>query len=524
MKKIIHYSQGFYIILFLFVSGFYSTNAYAQSKGVSQWVSLNANGKLTYKTLEKGDKIMDFSYAGYMGGGVKLPEVPVKMTVSPGSGDDAKVIQDAIDQVSKMNPVDGFRGAVVLKAGTYNCTKTLAINTSGVVLRGSGSDEKGTIINMTGEAHTGVTIKGSASSKVIGTPVSITDAYVPSGAMAFNVRNSAAFKVGDQIKITRPVTDKWVHFMGMDTLVRDGKKENWVGKETTTERTIVKIEGNKLTVDVPLTDSFDSGFLGPDGATVVTIKNTGEISQVGVENLRIVSAPKVATITESNNKGMNVSGAVDVWLKNIEIINTINSVGINADRVTALNVNVQHTVATIGAAKPADFVSGGRQILFDRCNIKGNNLFFFATAARVTGPTVLLNCVFNGNGWIQPHQRWATGLLVDGCKVPEGGIDFMNRGEMGSGHGWTIGWAVAWNCSAKRFINQNPPGAVNWVIGSKGTREQQAVPFHKLPLLPDGMYDSHGAPVAPLSLYLTQLAERLGPQAITNIGYTNSIK
>ena len=132
---------------------------------------------------------------------------------------------------------------------------------------------------------------------------------------------------------------------------------------------------------------------------------------------------------------------------------------------------------------------------------------------------MLLNCVFNGKGWIQPHQRWATGLLVDGCKVPDGGIDFMNRGEMGSGHGWTIGWAVAWNCSAKRFINQNPPGAVNWVIGSKGTREQQAVPFHKLPLLPDGIYDSHGTPVAPLSLYLSQLAERLGPQAVTNIGY-----
>ena len=519
MKKIIQYSQGFSLILLLLVSGFSDNNVQAQSKGVSQWASLNANGKLTYKTLEKGDKIMDFSYAGYMGGGIKLPEVPMKLTVSPGSGDDAKTIQDAIDQVSKMNPVNGFRGAVVLKAGTYNCNKTLLINTSGVVLRGSGSDEKGTIINMTGEAHTGVTIKGAASTKVTGTPVSFTDAYVPSGAMSFNVKNVAAFKVGNQIRITRPVTDKWVQYMGMDTLVRDGKKETWVGKETTTERTVVKIEGNKITVDVPLTDSFDAGFLGPDGATVVTITTTGEITQTGVENLRIVSAPKVATITESNNKGMNVSGAADVWLKNIEIVNTINSVSINANRVTAENVNVQHTVATIGAAKPADFVSGGHQILFDRCNIKGDNLFFFATAARVTGPTVLLNCVFKGNGWIQPHQRWATGLLVDGCKVPDGGIDFMNRGEMGSGHGWTIGWAVAWNCSAKRFINQNPPGAVNWVIGSKGTREQQAVPFHKLPLLPDGMYDSHGTPVAPLSLYLTQLAERVGPQAVTNIGY-----
>ncbi|MCH5687720.1 hypothetical protein LWM68_27710 [Niabella sp. W65] len=69
---------------------------------------------------------------------------------------------------------------------------------------------------------------------------------------------------------------------------------------------------------------------------------------------------------------------------------------------------------------------------------------------------MLLNCTFSGNGWIQPHQRWATGLLIDGCKVPDGGIDFMNRGEMGSGHGWSVGWAVAWNCVAKSYLNQQP--------------------------------------------------------------------
>jgi hypothetical protein len=519
MKKIIQYSPGFYLVLLLLVSGLLTENVMAQSKGISQWASLNSTGKLSYKVMEKGDKIMDFSFAGYMGGGVSFPDVPVALTVSPVGSDDAIAIQDAIDQVTKMALVNGKRGTVLLKAGTYNCTKSLTISASGVVLRGSGSDENGTVINMTGDAHTGVTVKGSTSSTVIGKPVSFTDDYVPSGATSFSVRDATTFKIDDKIRITRPVTDIWVHFMGMDNLVRDGKKQSWVGKEITTERTIIKIEGNKITVGVPLADSFDAGFLAPDGATIVKLNTTSETSQIGVENLRIVSQPKVATITESNNKGLSVNGAVDVWLKNIVIINTINSVSINGNRVTAENINIQHTVATIGAAKPADFVAGGRQILFDRCTVKGDNLFYFATAARITGPTVLLNCVFNGNGWIQPHQRWSTGLLVDGCKVPDGGIDFMNRGEMGSGHGWTIAWAVAWNCQAKRFINQNPPGAANWVIGGKGAREQASVPFSKSPLLPDGNYDSHGTPVAPLSLYLTQLAERLGPQALKNIGY-----
>ncbi|MBH9818782.1 hypothetical protein FE535_19975, partial [Clostridioides difficile] len=93
----------------------------------------------------------------------------------------------------------------------------------------------------------------------------------------------------------------------------------------------------------------------------------------------------------------------------------------------------------------------------------------------------LLNCVFKGNGWIQPHQRWATGLLVDNCEVPDGGIDFMNRGSMGSGHGWAIGWAVAWNSTAKSYLNQQPPGAANWVIGSTGEQTKKAMPFSTLP-------------------------------------------
>src|SRR4030095_6263517 len=123
----------------------------AQSSAKSQWVYLNSLGKLTYKTLDRGDKIMDFSYAGYMGGGVSIPSVLVKITLSPSAGDNTDAIQKAIDEVSKMKMVNGFRGAVLLKPGTYNCEKPLKINASGVVLRGSGSGVNGTILNLTGK-------------------------------------------------------------------------------------------------------------------------------------------------------------------------------------------------------------------------------------------------------------------------------------------------------------------------------------------------------------------------------------
>lgn len=512
------------LFLFIFIGAFYVGAIQAQTisssdLAKSEWVYFNPQGKLVYKTLEGGDRIMDFSHAGYMGGGVSIPSPPVRITVSPTAGDNTNAIQKAIDQVSGMEMVNGFRGAVMLSPGTYNCERELTINKSGVVLRGSGSGVNGTIINMTGESHTCIKVRGSSTSRTIGKPTTISDVYVPSGSNTFNLDDASGFTVGDTIRIIRPVTPAWVEFMGMDKLVRDGKKQTWISGEIPADRIVSKIEKNKITVDVPLTDNYDSKYLTPPGVSVVKITSTKIPSQIGIENLRIVSPAQSGTIREGHHKAFTMSGITDGWARNIEIFNTVNSVSITGKRITVENVDIQHTLPTKGAAKPADLNGSGTQLLFNRCSITGDNLFFFGTGAKVTGPVVLLNCIFRGNGWIQPHQRWATGLLVDGCQVPDGGIDFMNRGIMGSGHGWSIGWAVAWNCKAKTFLNQQPPGAANWVIGSQGKRKKRAIPFDKKPFLPEGIYDAHGTPVAPLSLYLTQLSERLGKQAVKNIGY-----
>lgn len=496
--------------------------ATAQQVGISvksEWVYPNNSGKLAYKALPGGDRIMDFSHAGYMGGGVKIPNPEIKITIAPIEGDNTKNIQQAIDQVSEMKLISGFRGTVLLKAGVYNCEAPIMINASGVVLRGSGSDQNGTLINMTGKAHPCIVVRGNVVSKAAGKPVAFSDAYVPSGTYSFDLTNTAELKVGDTIRISRPVTTAWVKLMGMDTLVRDGKKQTWITGEITTDRIITRIDHKKVTVNIPLTDSYDPKYLGKQGTTVVKISSTGELSQVGIENLRMVSPDQTGTINESHHKAFTMSGLADGWARNIEVFNTVNSVSVTGRRITVDNLSIAHRLATTGAAKPADINGSGRQLLFNRCRITGDNMFFFGTGAKVTGPVVLLNCVFKGNGWIQPHQRWATGLLIDNCEVPDGGIDFMNRGAMGSGHGWSIGWAVAWNSKAKSFLNQQPPGAANWVIGGQGEKQKKAQPFNKDPFVAEGIYDAYGTPVTPGSLYLAQLAERLGPAALINIGY-----
>ena len=91
--------------------------------------------------MSTGNLMANFSRAGYGGGGVAIPWVPVALELAPveGDGDDYTRIQDAIDTVSAMALSSaGFRGTLLLRAGTYHVSQTLKITNSGVVIRGEG--------------------------------------------------------------------------------------------------------------------------------------------------------------------------------------------------------------------------------------------------------------------------------------------------------------------------------------------------------------------------------------------------
>lgn len=519
------------LILCCLISG----TAVAQ-KGKSHWVYRGKDGRLVYKTTPMGDRIMDFSYAGYMGGGVALPIVPAKVTVQPsGTDDDTRQIQTAIDQVSAMPLQNGFRGAVQLGQGTFTCSGPLVISVKGVVLRGSGSGKGGTVIRMMGNRHTAIVIgKGNTNVALgrteradneMGQQTTITDAYVPAGTNSFTVANAAGFAVGDTLIISRPVTQAWIHFMQMDNLVRDGKPQTWISKTARgiIRRKITAINGNKITVNISLADSYNAQYLGSTGTIVGKAKPSDRITQVGIEDLHIQCPPLETDYAHAPYAGIRIGGD-DCWVRNVFCEETMNTTVLAGNRITMQGIVIKHTYTNLGASKPADFSLEGSQNLIDRCDATGGNTYFVWTSVLVAGPNVLLNSTFRGIGSrIQPHQRWATGLLVDNCSVPDGGIDFMNRGVAGSGHGWTMGWAVAWNCIAKTYIIQNPMGAANWAIGCIGTRQQTARLFDSTPILNEGYFDSYNIPVAIPSLYLAQLAERLGAKALPRIGYAGNM-
>ena len=479
---------------------------------------------------------MDFSHAGYMGGGVALPTVPAKKMVQPSGADDTANIQAAVDAVAAMPLQDGSRGAVVLGSGTFVCSGTIKIAASGIVLRGSGSSaDKGerTTIKLVGKPHNGINAASAGNKKdgedtsevtlkssLGGSKTTIADAYVPSGLYTFTVADAMGFAVGDLIAIRKAVTADWVKFMHMDDLVRDGKKQTWlaVGRVLTTERQIKSIAGNKITLDVPLSDSFDAQYFKPAGFAVIKIKPSW-ISQVGIEHLHIESPLQAIPHTEPHFSAIRINGQ-DCWVRDVVCDETMDSVLVKGRRITLERVAVNRKALHQGASRPGEFgLPEATQTLMDRCTCNADNVWFSWTESGIAGPVVLLNCTFRGDGRAEAHMRWSTGMLYDNCKAPEGGLDMRNRGVMGSGHGWSMGWGVAWNCVAKFYTFQNPPGSANWMIGCIGESHKAPRPFDKgPPNLPEGLVDSPGRPVTPQSLYLAQLAERLGAQALKNIG------
>jgi hypothetical protein len=474
------------------------------AQAISEWAFEGPDHRLHYMTDARGNGLMDFSFAGYRAGGVKLPSAAAFQRLTPVAGDNTAHIQTALDKAV---------GAVVLAPGEYEIAGTLSITRSGVVLRG----ERGAGIRLTGKPHRFLEIHGAGTWCEEGAPAPVLDAYVPAGASTFRVRGASAFHPGDHVLVLRPVTAEWIHFMGLDTLARDNPPETWIraGSVIRTDRVVDSVDGDRVTLDVPLSDALDSQFTA---ASLVRYTFPGRITEVGVEGLRITAPFEDVPTTEPQYAALSMDAVEDGWVRDLDIQETQNGIviGPGAKRLTVTNVRITHSAAHSGSPAPADFSLQGTQILLDRCRVTGEGTWPVVTRSEAAGPLVVLNFTADHGGFA-PHEPWATGLLIDGGKFPGGtehrpGLSFSNRAKAGSNQGWDIGWAVAWNVTSPFLLVQQPPGALNWCIGCMGTPIQTGSS-------PNGIFDSPGHMVEPASLYLHQLRDRLWPDAVRNIGY-----
>src|SRR5262249_27467085 len=141
--------------------------------------------------------------------------------------------------------------------------------------------------------------------------------------------------------------------------------------------------------------------------------------------------------------------------------------------LTIANSTIENTSQN-SQAPPAGVSFNGQCLLGENLTFHGT-YHALALGANVPGPNVMVNATADGKGaGVGPHQRWATGGLLDNFYVTGTQIQVENAGDSGSGHGWEGANFVLWNCGTPTQKCQeidvyNPPTAQNWVIGGSAS-------------------------------------------------------
>lgn len=485
-----------------------NTLLHAQQVFNSKYVSVNGS-RLAYHPDEQGNIIPDFSKVGYLKGRA-IPDIRIVSVVHP---DDAltgqEVIQRAIDEVAQLSmDKNGFRGAILLKAGVYKVPDAIRINHSGIVLRGEGVHEGGTVIIATGNQQRDlVQVSGEGNRKEIqGSRVKITNAIVPTGAFSFDVESAQGFKKGDHIVIHRPGTAEWIRDLKMDQIVERPGTRQWKPSEYDLhfERTITAVKGNTICLDIPVVMAMEEKY---GGGYVYKYEFEGRISGIGVENILFQSEFTSETDENHGWSAVSFDKMENGWIRNV--VSKYFGYG-------CVNLRKGSKFVTVDQSKCLDLVSvitGGRRYSFNNdgqvnlvmnCEAVGGR-HDYVTGGRVCGPNVFYNCkASNTHSDIGPHHRWGVGTLYDNI-VTDGEINVQDRGNWGSGHGWAGATQIIWNCTAKAACVQNPyVSARNYCIGLKGNQVKGRFPDR-----PDGEWEGLNAGgIQPFSLYMAQVKKK----------------
>ena len=523
-------------------------------------VSIGDNGELIYKEYDdKGAKLIDYSYVGYKRGEEPIPDVKVVKILYPDyRTNHTSLIQDAINEVAALP--ESERGAILLTAGTYTVTSQLTINASGIVLRGEGQGEDGTIIfDARTQDNTTLGIKGSGTYKTVsGTKTTLADSYVPVGEVKLELSNASSYSAGDYVKVVCTPNNLWVQTLGMDKISGSGV-EQWKASDfvMTYERVVTAVDSanNTISIDTGIPLTLDKTYYA---VTVEKIEDVaGRITDSGVENIRFVSyfdESKVDANGRYNDEkhawtAVSFSNCRDCWARDVSAKHYACSTATTAGG--AINVTIEgcsylEPVSDVSGGRRYSFcVNGGQYTLVKNC-YSYDSRHDYVVQARIEGPSVFLNSISDeSNGTSEPHHRWSTGTLFDNIyqtgSIRLGDIHAINRGKEGTGHGWAGANTVIWNALSPAILVGKPYTEQNFAVGVYGIynvdksgrlnvyNKNQIKPsvvtpnypatktFDDSPMHGNGYIEAPYNPVNPSSLYKAQLAYRLYGDATKNV-------
>lgn len=467
------------------------------------------------------DRIPDFSRVGYKYGDEAIPSPSVAATIdvaaiksaisSKTASDTTDFIQQTIDRIGSSGG-----GAILFKNGTYNVSRILFMDSNNVVLRGE--SESGTIIKhnatlqapvifigrtvlrKTGEnppsdgsytfiagrrvnvskmkamGNEGSSSFGSVyittyspaiSGMSIGSNSPIVEDYVPLGRLYVEVRNPRIFSVGDNVRIHRKPTEKWLDDIGMTKIADNGRSSQgsgtyqWDVSTYTMDwtRKVVGIQGNRVFLDSPVAQSLDRQYGGGDLQHYSWDRVTG----CGVENLSIdckYDKTNVYNGKETDEfhawQAVQIKAAENCWVRNVTSRHmgyALAEMGPGARCITIEKCSSLSPVSAVqGARRYAYCCTGGSELVLVKDCICDDDRHSFVTNGTALGPNVFTNCKStHGNNVVGPHWGWASATLYD-CVEADTNFEAQDGGCQGTGHGWRGMTTVFWNVTTTKQI------------------------------------------------------------------------
>lgn len=494
----------------------------------SEIFRLDESGNTVYGRDGEGNRIPDFSYAGYRNGNVPLPRVPSVVRLTSASGDRTQDIQDAIDEVSLREPdAAGFRGAVELAEGEYQISGTLYIHTSGVVLRGAGSGTGSTAAVTTLKAvgsepaDRDVIIAGSGKptsweGMVPGSKRMITSSTVPLGDRVIRIEGTEGYEPGDNIIIYHPASEEWIQRVNGGGTASDTP---WSAGEVPLvfNRYIENISGDEITLDAPLYAELDRSL---SQSYIYKHDRFGIEENIGIEHLRIDIIPDDPEAEIHALNGIALTGIEDGWVKNVTVTGfQLSGIIIQTgSRITVKECEALDPIHTVEPGYLYNFnaYKASQQILFTGC-FAANGRHHFISNGMSWNSGIVFHKTRSSGAWAasEGHRRWTMGILFDNhveLDGPRAGgtpilLGLYNRGDYGTGHGWSAVNSVIWNSDAADgyVVVQKPPLGQNFGIGVRGGRITGRGPFDQPPGYLEG---SRKTGLVPGSLYEAQLNAR----------------
>jgi hypothetical protein len=274
----------------------------------------------------------------------------------------------------------------------------------------------------------------------------------------------------------------------------------------------------KIHLDAPIYNHLDRR-LSQSTVAIVAAKDT--VSEAGVEDIRIEIETAGGEDEDHAWNAVAVVGAEDCWVKGV----SARSFGYAGVRVSkAIRITVQGCQAT----GPVAIRTGSRMynfaadesaqlVLFTRCHAAGARHSFISNGKSTTSGIVWHRCSMEG-GDFEGHRLWSQALLLDNCQELSGSgqAKLMNRGDMGTSHGWGAAHSVIWQFNGQ-IVCQKPPTAQNYAVSSDGSVRE--TPYYPGPW---GSIEIRPGRLVPESIYEAQLCERLPSIPVQIIARCNS--